>query len=283
MGPFMDPTDAVTPVTGATIGAADQAEVLKENGAATVAMAGTFAAVTDADGWYDYTVASGDVDTVGEVVFVMQDASAYLPVFVRAMVVEEAVYDAMYESAAPGPVRPTTPANTLDVTATGAAGIDWGNVENQTTAVDLSATDIQLADTVTTLTGHTAQTADHTAAIADIPTVSEFNARTLVAASYALEATVAALNDVSTAEVLTQVNTALDTAISELAQAQPTATPTLRTGLMLLYMALRNRLDTTTSGADELQIFNDAGTVIATKALTDDGSDYSEAKMIAGP
>ena len=49
----------------------------------------------------------------------------------------------------------------LDVTATGAAGIDWGNVENPTTAVDLSATDIQLADTVTTLTGHTAQTGDN--------------------------------------------------------------------------------------------------------------------------
>ena len=49
----------------------------------------------------------------------------------------------------------------LDVTATGAAGIDWGNVENQTTALDLSATDIQLVDTVTTLTGHTAQTGDN--------------------------------------------------------------------------------------------------------------------------
>jgi len=37
---------------------------------------------------------------------------------------------------------------------------------------------------VNTLDGHTAQTADHTAGIADIPTVAEFNARTLVAASY---------------------------------------------------------------------------------------------------
>jgi len=54
-----------------------------------------------------------------------------------------------------------TAGNTLDVTATGAAGIDWGNVENPTTAVDLSATDIQLCDTVTTLTGHTAQTGDN--------------------------------------------------------------------------------------------------------------------------
>jgi hypothetical protein len=45
-----------------------------------------------------------------------------------------------------------TAGNTLDVTSTGAAGIDWGNVENQSTAVDLSATDIQLCDTVTSNT-----------------------------------------------------------------------------------------------------------------------------------
>lgn len=38
----------------------------------------------------------------------------------------------------------------LDVTATGAAGIDWANVENPTTALDLSGTDIQVCDTVTT-------------------------------------------------------------------------------------------------------------------------------------
>lgn len=60
-----------------------------------------------------------------------------------------------------GALRPTTAGRTLDVTATGAAGIDWGNVENPTTVVDLSGTDIQLCDTVTTLTGHTAQTGDN--------------------------------------------------------------------------------------------------------------------------
>lgn len=49
-------------------------------------------------------------------------------------------------------LRPTTAGNTLDVTATGAAGIDWGNVENATTSVDLSATSINLCDTVTTNT-----------------------------------------------------------------------------------------------------------------------------------
>jgi hypothetical protein len=59
-----------------------------------------------------------------------------------------------------GALRPTTAGRTLDVTATGAAGIDWGNVENQSTAVDLSATDIQLCDTITTYTGNTVQTGD---------------------------------------------------------------------------------------------------------------------------
>jgi hypothetical protein len=58
------------------------------------------------------------------------------------------------------PLQPTTIGNTLDVTATGAAGIDWGNVENKTTANDLSGTDIQLCDTITTYTGNTVQTGD---------------------------------------------------------------------------------------------------------------------------
>ncbi len=81
------------------------------------------------------------------------------------------------------------------------------------------------------------------------------------------------------AEVESEVNDALDTAIAELAQAAPTATPTIRTALMLLYMALRNQVDVT---ASIKRIHNDAGTIIATKALTDDGTTYQEAEMIAG-
>jgi len=102
MGPFVDATDGVTPETGVTLAGADQAEVLKANGAATTAMAGTFAAVTGAGGWYDYTVATGDVNTVGEVVFVVQDSSLCLPVLVRAQVVEETVFDALFAASAAG-------------------------------------------------------------------------------------------------------------------------------------------------------------------------------------
>ena len=40
-------------------------------------------------------------------------------------------------------LRPTTAGRKLDVTATGAAGIDWANVENKTTANDLTGTNIK--------------------------------------------------------------------------------------------------------------------------------------------
>jgi len=50
--------------------------------------------------------------------------------------------------------------NNLNTTASGNIGIDWANVENPTTALDLSGTDIQLVDTATTVTNET--TADMT-------------------------------------------------------------------------------------------------------------------------
>lgn len=149
MGPFMDAADAVTPETGVTLGTADQAEVLKADGAATVTMAGTFAAVTGADGWYDYTCAAGDVDTVGEVVFVVQDTDVCLPVFVRGQVIEEAVYDAMYAASAAGPLQSTVAGRTLDVTTTGVAGVDFSNIDGVLQAADLAAdciTAAKLAD-----------------------------------------------------------------------------------------------------------------------------------------
>jgi len=56
------------------------------------------------------------------------------------------------DSAALASVLASKVPNNLNTTATGNIGIDWANVENPTTALDLSATDIQLCDTVTTNT-----------------------------------------------------------------------------------------------------------------------------------
>lgn len=46
------------------------------------------------------------------------------------------------------PLVPTVAGNTLDVTATGAAGIDWGNVENKTTTNSLTNTLVKANDVV---------------------------------------------------------------------------------------------------------------------------------------
>lgn len=65
--------------------------------------------------------------------------------------------------------------------------------------------------------------------------------------------------------------------IAELA-GDPGATPTHRQAIMLLYMALRNKLDVT---ATTKEIHNNAGALILQKALTDNDVTYSEGKMAA--
>ena len=54
----------------------------------------------------------------------------------------------------PAPLQPTVIGRTLDVTATGAAGIDWGNVENKTTSNDLSSTLISTSQIVASVSGN---------------------------------------------------------------------------------------------------------------------------------
>lgn len=60
-------------------------------------------------------------------------------------------------------VRSTTPANTLDVSAGGEAGVDWANVGTPGSAVALANTTVSI---VSTLTGHTVQTGDSFARLA---------------------------------------------------------------------------------------------------------------------
>lgn len=82
------------------------------------------------------------------------------------------------------------------------------------------------------------------------------------------------------AEVQSEVDDALNTAMAELSQGAPSATPTLRTAVMLIYMALRNKL---TTDASWKKLFNDAGVVICKKALSDDATTYTETEAETGP
>lgn len=63
-----------------------------------------------------------------------------------------ALNNSLVDAGTTGLLAPTVAARTLDVTATGAAGIDWGNVENKTTSNNLSGTTTNLVNTCTTNT-----------------------------------------------------------------------------------------------------------------------------------
>lgn len=157
LGPFLDDTDGKTAETGLTI--EDEHVLLSKNGQALAAKNDANDAAHDANGYHNCPLDATDTNTVGQLTITCHVAGA-LPVRLDYHVVEEAVYDAMYGGSAAGPLQSTTAGRKLDVTSGGCAGIDWANVESPSTAVDLAGTDIQLCDTVTTLTGHTAQTGD---------------------------------------------------------------------------------------------------------------------------
>lgn len=118
VGPFVDAADAVTPETGVTLGAADQAEALKAAGAATVDISSnTWAAISGADGWYNLTLSTTDTNTVGTLEIVVQDTSVCRPVSRFFQVVEEAVYDALYAASAGSTSNTMLPVNVEQVDA----------------------------------------------------------------------------------------------------------------------------------------------------------------------
>ena len=99
IGSAVDATDGVTPETGLSLATADQTELLKHNGAATVDVsANTFAAVTGCDGWYDLTLTTGNTDTLGQLTAVIQDSSLMCPIFRDFMVVNQNYWDSKYST-----------------------------------------------------------------------------------------------------------------------------------------------------------------------------------------
>ncbi len=88
IGPAVAVGDGFTPVTTLSLAAADETQLLKADGAAAVDLSGaTFAAVTNADGWYDLTLTTSHTDTEGELVVVIHDDSLILPIYAKFMVV----------------------------------------------------------------------------------------------------------------------------------------------------------------------------------------------------
>lgn len=96
VGPFVDSSDNVTPETGITLGAADQAELLKHDASSpTDISSNTWAAISGCDGWYNLTLSTTDTNTAGMMRVIVQDSSVCLPVTVEFMVVPANMYDSL--------------------------------------------------------------------------------------------------------------------------------------------------------------------------------------------
>lgn len=149
VGPFVDDTDFKTAETGLTIANTDVK--LCANGAASVNK-NSGGGTHRVNGMYSLTFDATDTATVGELAVSISVSGALL-VTAKFTVLEEAVYDALYAASAPGYLQSTTAGRTLDVSATGEAGIDWANVGSPTTSVSLSGTTISTSQAVASVSG----------------------------------------------------------------------------------------------------------------------------------
>lgn len=86
----------------------------------------------------------------------------------------------------------------------------------------------------------------------------------------------ASLSTQAKADVNAECDTALETAISELTAGAPTATPTIKQALMLLYMAMRNKC---TNDGYYLKIHDDAGTEIAKAQVSESAGAFTRSEM----
>lgn len=148
LGHFVDSTDGVTAETGLTIANTD-IKVWK-TGATTLADKNSGGATHISGGIYYCTLDATDTNTIGPMVLFVSVSGA-LAVRLECTVLDEAYYDHLFGTNPP--LTPTTAGRTLDVSATGEAGIDWANVGSPTTSVNLSSTSVGTAAAVTTVNG----------------------------------------------------------------------------------------------------------------------------------
>lgn len=80
--------------------------------------------------------------------------------------------------------------------------------------------------------------------------------------------------------VVDAVSAGFDGALADPSQATPSATPSLKVAVMALYSALRNKYTIT---GTQKSFYNDAGTLIYKKSVSDDGVTYNEDEAVSGP
>lgn len=169
-------------------------------------------------------------------------------------------------------LAPTVAARTLDVSVAGNAGIDWGNIDNPTTAQILSGTTIDNVTIVSNLAN---------GSVSALAIATDAIDADAIAASAVAEIQ-SGLSTLTTAQVNAEVVDALATdTYAEPGQAAPAATASLASKINYLYKFLRNKITQTST---TLSVFDDAGTVVDQKAtVSDDGTTYTRGEIGTGP
>jgi len=302
LGPFVDVGDGFTPETGVLLSSADDAEaILHDNGTVVDISGYTWAAITTADGYYHLTLQSGISNTVGHLTIIVQDDSVCLPVKADFIVLDTGIYDSIYADAAASlateakqDIMDTNIDQIETAVITNAAGADiaadiiavkaeTAAIVNDTDLIDDGTSGLaKIATDVAAILNDTDLIDDGTSGLAKIATdVAAILVDTNELQTDDIPGDIAALNNISAANVATEISDALRTdTLTATPQGAPPTTPTIQEALMILYDALVHKVDV---DASQKEFYNNAGTVIWKKALSDDGSNYVEAESATGP
>lgn len=172
---------------------------------------------------------------------------------------------------------PTVANRSIDVTTTGAVGIDWANVENPTTALNLSGTNIDPDQVVASVTGAVGSVTGAVGSVTAAVTVGTNNDKTGYALSGAgVTAVQSGLSTLSAAQVNAEVLDVLTVDTFAEVTSAPAATSSLKDKIGWLFKLARN-LRTTTSTTDS--VYNDAGAVVdSTSTISDDGTTFTRSE-----
>lgn len=139
IGPFVDVTDGFTPETGVTLGAADEAEILKHGATSTTDISGnTWNTIAGCDGHYVLTILDTQLTTEGHLSVIVQDASVCRPVRVDFEVVNANVYDSLFAASGVDVLNTETASMAANVVT--AAAINAAAIDNAAFAADVGST-----------------------------------------------------------------------------------------------------------------------------------------------
>ena len=258
VGPFLDSTDGNSVEGSLTI---TQAEVRLAKNGGNIAQKNESSSLThDELGWYDCDLDATDTNTLGVLQLIVHESGA-LQVWHEYMVVPSNVWDSLYGS-------DKLQVDAVEISSSTTAA---DNVEANIGNLDDSVADIQ-TDVTTIL-------ADTNELQTDWANGGRLD---LILDATATQTSVDGLNDISPAEVNSEVVDALATdTYAEPGQGTPGATISLASKIGYLYKFLRNRVTVTGS---EIDVYNDDATTVDHKsAHSDNGTTYDRGEFATGP